>query len=169
MNTYRFHVAPQLTYKYPGVVARQLTVADISRTLLGSTVQQIAGTPTTGYGVVVQLGRASHPHALHDIRVALEQLGFAVVQAEITEWLTATLELALIGGTGGGALGSATKDPGIVILGAAIGFAAGAIAAQFTKKVKARFDAQLVHPYGPHGWSVTPQIPPGWSPSPHPA
>jgi hypothetical protein len=97
---------------------------------------------------------------MHDIRNTMEQLGFSVAQAVITEWLTSTLELALIGGAGGGALGSASKDPGIAIICALIGAGAGAVAAQFTKTVKARFDAQLMHAYGPSGWSITPQPPP---------
>jgi hypothetical protein len=106
------------------------------------------------------MDRSTHHHAMHDIRVALEDLGFKVLQAEITVWLTSTAELALLGGTGGGAIGAATKDPVLFVLGVLIGAGAGAVAAQFTKKVKERFDAQLVHTYGPAGWAITPQAPP---------
>ena len=96
---------------------------------------------------------------MHDIRVAPEDLGFTVLRVEITVWLTSTAELAVLGGTGGGAIGAAIKDPLLFFLFALIGAGAGAIAAQFTKRVKERFDTQLMHAYGPGGWSIAPQAP----------
>jgi hypothetical protein len=160
MTTYKFHAAPQLIYRYPGYAVRQLSANGILQTLAGATVHQIVGAPHTGYDVEIQLDRSTHHDAMHDIRVALENLGFTVLQAEITVWLTSTAELAVLGGTGGGAIGAATKDPVLFVLFALIGAGAGAVAAQVTKRVKERFDAQLMHHYGPAGWSITPQAPP---------
>jgi hypothetical protein len=160
MTTYKFHATPQLIYRYPGYAVRQLSPNGILQTLAGATVHQLVGAPHTGYDVEVQLERSTHHDAMHDIRVALENLGFSVLQAEITVWLTSTAEFAVVGGTGGGAIGAATKDPVLFVLFALIGAGAGAVAAQFTKKVKERFDAQLVHRYGAAGWSITPQAPP---------
>ena|ERR1700675_790201 len=173
MTTYKFHAHPQLMYTYPGYAVRQLSANGIIQTLAGAAVHTFVGTPHNGYDVEVQLERSTHHDALHDIRVALEDLGFTVLQAEITVWLTSTAELAVLGGAGGGAIGAATKDPLLFVLFAVIGAGAGAIAAQFTKKVKERFDAQLMHAYGPSGWSIAPQAPPttqGYpSPWPYPS
>lgn len=149
-----------MTFHYPGYSVRQLTIAAIVRSLAGATVHSMIGSPVSGYDVELQLDRPSHAEAMHEIRVAFAQLGFGVAQAVVTEWLTSTLEFALFGGAGGGALGATSKDPGVTILCALIGAGAGAIAAQFMKALKARFDARLIHPYGPEGWSVTPQQPP---------
>jgi|GEM_PF-2983215 len=162
ITTYKFHAHPQTIFSFPGpgYTVRQLSMNGIMQTLAGAAVHQLVGTPQTGYDVEVQLERPTHHDALHDIRVALENLGFSVLQAEVTVWLTSTAELAILGGTGGGAIGAATKDPVLFFLGILIGAGAGAIAAQFTKKVKERFDAHLRHTYGPAGWSITPQAPP---------
>src|SRR5438309_10169713 len=167
-TTYKFHAHPQLIYTYPGYAVRQLSANGIIQTLAGAAVHQFVGTPHDGYDVEVQLERSTHHDAMHDIRVTLEDLGFTVLQAEITVWLTSTAELAVLGGTGGGAIGAATKDPLLFVLFALSGSGAGAVAAQFTKKVKERFDAQLMHRYGAAGWSITPQDPPYPAPWPYP-
>ncbi len=164
MNTYQFRAIPRTFFASPGLP--QLTAEAILQTLAGSAVHQLSGTPTSGYDVHLQLDRQAHHDALHDIRVAMEQLGFTVGQAIVTEWLTSTLELAVIGGAGGGALGGATKDPWAMAACAVLGVVAGAVVAQFMRAVKARYDAQLLHPYGPNGWYLTPQQQPITAPSP---
>jgi hypothetical protein len=170
ITTYKFHAQPQPIFSFPGpgYTVRQLSMNGIMQTLAGAAVHQLVGAPQTGYDVEIQLERPTHHDAMHDIRVALENLGFTVLQAEVTIWLTSTAELAILGGTGGGAIGAATKDPALFVLFALIGAGAGAVAAQFTKKVKERFDAQLMHRYGAAGWSITPQNPPYPAPWPYP-
>src|SRR5438309_11289374 len=131
-TTYKFHAHPQLIYTYPGYAVRKLSANGIIQTLAGAAVHQFVGTPHDGYDVEVQLERSTHHDAMHDIRVTLEDLGFTVLQAEITVWLTSTAELAVLGGTGGGAIGAATKDLVLIVLYLMFGDGAVVIVADLT-------------------------------------
>jgi hypothetical protein len=171
VNTYRFRALPKFLYAIAFPELPELTVQVIGQTLTGATVHELTGDPTSGYDVHMQLDRSSHHEALDDIRSGMEQLGFNVAQVLVTEWLSSVLEGALVGGAGGGALGAATKDPWVMAAAALLGALAGAAAGSLVRTVKARFDAQLLHPFG-GGWRITPQAPPlpaagAWGPAPY--
>jgi hypothetical protein len=154
MNTYRFHAsrAPQF-WDYGATPT--LSTDDIVQSLAGAAVHELIAYTNGGYDVHVQLDRANHADALTELETALLQLGFNIVQAEITELVTAALEGAFLGGAGGGALGSATKDPFAAFAGLVIGAIAGALVGRGMQTIKARYRADRL---APGVWQLT-QLP----------
>src|SRR5260370_5643314 len=104
MNTYHFRAIPRIAIAFSYRGLPQLTAQSLAQLLVGVTVHQLTGTPSVGYDVHLQLERQSHHDALTEIYSAMEQLGFTVTQAVVTEWVTSVVECALVGATGGGAI-----------------------------------------------------------------
>jgi hypothetical protein len=168
MNTYRFRAIPRIAtaFSYRGLP--QVTTQSLGQLLVGVTVHQLTGTPSVGYDIHLQLDRQSHHDALTEIYFAMQQLGLTVTQAVITEWVTSVVEGALVGATGGGAIGASAKDPWAILLGGAVGFFVGAAAGSLIKTAKATHDARLVHSFNGGQWRIE-RAPPSpatsWAPS----
>ena len=162
MNRYRLRATPHPALAFSYALAHQLTAASIAQALVqaleGVAVRQIAGSSLGGYDVELQLDRPSHGDAVAQISVAFQQLGFSVAEATVTEWVTTTVELSILGCLGGGAVGSATRDPGATVIAAVVGGFAGAIAGAYVHKVAAAYQAQR-HPLLTEAWQLTPIAP----------
>jgi len=170
MHTYRFHTALAGPFfalargTGPGLTADALVQA-----LTGVVVRELVTAPQGGYDVELRLDRQSHEDALAEIEAVLGQLGFAMLQALITEWTTSAIEGAVLGAAAGGAgMGSLTKDPVSAVLAAVLVGGVGAIVGSTMETVKARFTAEKAHPFG-GGWQVTQITPAGTDLGPEPA
>ncbi len=160
MRTYRFHAypaGPYFRWSYSGVPA--LSADSLVTALAGGTVRELVASRHGGYEVDIQLDRPTHTDALADIESALWQMGFETAQALITEWASSLVEGALLGTAGGGAIGSASKDPIGALVGAIIGLAVGAVVGSTLQTAKVRYQADRLHPHG-GGWLLTQLQPP---------
>ncbi len=172
MNTYRLHAHPSAPYWSWNFHAIPLLTEDaLAQTLPGVVIRQLSASPHGGYDLDIRLDRPTHQEAVADIELALRQFGFDTAQALITEWVTSVVEGALLGGAGGGAIGSASKDPVVIVFGAVIGLLVGAAVGSAMQTVKATYEANRLHPFG-GGWHLTivpPQDtqlgPQAWSPA----
>lgn len=146
LNTYRFQASHLYNAWNYGGVLPTLTRDGLVQTLAGVGIRDLTAAPNGGYEAHVELGRPTHHDALTEIESGLVQLGFYAVQAEVTEWATSTVGGALFGGTGGGVIGSATKDPLGFFAGLAIGAVVGAVVGHATQTIKARYRADRIAP-----------------------
>ncbi len=146
LNTYRFHASHLYNAWNYGGVLPALTRNGLVQTVAGVGIRELTTAPNGGYEAHVELGRATHHDALTEIETGLVQLGFYAVQVDVTEWATATVEGALLGGTGGGAIGSATKDPFGFFAALAIGAVVGALVGHTAQTIKARYRADRIAP-----------------------
>lgn len=155
ISTYRFHakrVHPAWSYFYSATPP--LTRAGLSRTLAGVTIHELADS-SGGHHVHIELARSTHDDAIAQIEAALAQFAFYTVQIEVTEWATALVEGALIGGSGGGALGAATRNVVGLVAGVLVGGILGAIFGQSAWSPQARYRADRIAP----GWWQLMQLP----------
>jgi hypothetical protein len=154
MNTYRLlvqsHDVPYLVTRWS---ASALTKERLSQSLAGVAVRDLSEAGTGRYLLELQLQRPSHDQALSDILVALQQLGYSIVEAMVSEWVSAVVQGLLLGAASGGAVGSASRDPRITFVVAAFGAAAGAIAGSGVRNVKVVYQVQRTYP---SGWVLTP-------------
>ena len=172
MNTYRLHAYPSAPYWSWNFHATPIITAEaLAQTLSGVVIRQLSASPHGGYDLDIRLDRPSHQDAIADIESALRQFGFDTAQAVITEWVTSVVEGALLGGAGGTAIGSASKDPVAIVVGAIIGLLVGAAVGSAMQTVKATYEANRLHPFG-GGWHLTVVPPPdmhlgpqAWSPA----
>ena len=147
INTYRFNARHSYNrWNYPGGVLPVLTHNHLLQTLAGVTIRELSNSPNGGYDLHIELSRDTHDNAVADIEAALSQLAFYTVQAEITEWATAVAEGALLGGSGGGAIGASTRTVAGLLIGIGVGAIVGAIFGQASQTIKARYQASRIMP-----------------------
>jgi hypothetical protein len=171
IHTYRFNVRHAYNrWNYPGGVLPALTPAHLLQSLAGVGIRELTASPSGGYDVHIELKRDSHQDAVTEIESVLAQYAFYTPQTEVTEWATAVAEGALLGGSGGGAIGASTRTLEGLILGAGIGAIVGAIFGQAAQTIKARYLADRIMPgmwqftqapipqrgFGPQPWGVQP-------------
>jgi hypothetical protein len=154
MRRYRFQAARGPFFN-PYVGTPGLSPEALTQSLPGAIVRALVQLPLDqGYDVEIQLQRPSHEAALDDIVQAIGQYGLQLLQARIVEVTTAAVETALVGGAGGGLVGSASKDAAATIAGALIGLAVGAMVGSQIERVTAAYVVARPHPMGP--WYLTP-------------
>jgi hypothetical protein len=155
MNTYRFHAFPSAPYwSWNYHALRALSAESLAQVLAGVVVRKLVAAPKGGYEVDIQPARPNHHDALADIETALSELGLTTAQAMITEWVTSIVEAAVLGGVGGGAMGSATKDPFLTIGGVILGLVIGVAVGSAMLVVKAEYQADRIDPFG-SGWRLS--------------
>lgn len=168
MKTYRFHAAPVPSYfRWSPGSPPGITSASLAQTLAGVVVRQVIASPQGGYDIAMDIERPTHGEALADIEAALGSFGYATTQAVITEWATSVVETGLLGTVGGGALGSATKDPLAALAGALIGFVVGAAVGSTMRRITAIYQADRLNHFG-GGWNLSPMPIPNTPPIPEP-
>jgi len=154
INTYRFHAKNLYNaWTYVGGVQPALTRDGLAQALQGAAIRELTTSPNSGCDVHIELARNTHHDALTEIETALANYAFYTVQAEVTEWATAVAEGALLGGSGGGAIGASTRSVGGFIIGAALGAIVGAIFGQAAQTMTARYRADRI---APGMWQFTP-------------
>jgi hypothetical protein len=150
--TYRFHARPLPAFHWSPMP--QLTSESVQQAIVGALIRELTPSPQGAALIEVAMERPSHGDALDEISTALQQLGFDVAQALVTEWATAAVEGAIAGAAGGGALGSATRDAGTVVATVIVGGLVGAAFGSLKPVLKASYQAVRLHPFG-GGWQLT--------------
>lgn len=114
--------------------------------LEGAVVREVGETQWGLRVVDVQLRRPSDAEALDEIVSVLEQLGFSLVEATVSEWVREGFERAIAWAFGGFVLGGGISENLLIGLAA---FAVGGIAAQWVgaegHRLEAQFEAQRDH------------------------
>jgi hypothetical protein len=158
MNTYRLRLRPAGYYGVTRWGPPSLSAETVADALPGAVIRSLVADTTGGLDLDLQLQRPSHKQALDDIAVALQQIGWNIVEAMVTEWVNATAQGIVLGGLGFGAAGSASHDPGIMLVAAVAGALVGGVAGSFVQKVKVVYQVQRAYP---SGWMLTPTQRPG--------
>lgn len=104
-----------------------------------------------GHSVEIGFDRESHLEALNAILVAVQEVGYSVVNGQIAKLTDRALETAV--GLGLGALGvGSTKGEEVAVVAAAIGGVVGLFIGSRLEKAEPIFEVQLT--YG--GWRLIP-------------
>jgi hypothetical protein len=160
-HTYCVRIQPHRYYSLIAAGAGPLTAQSLANAIEGAAVREITQGDRGDQIVDLQLQRSSHEEALNEILVVVQQLGYAWLEATVTEWADNTVGGALIGFVGGGTAGSTSED-GAVSLGlAVIGSLIGAVIGSFIERERVVY---VVHWNG-SGWVLTPLAP---APTPTP-
>jgi hypothetical protein len=162
MNTYRLNIRPSARLAITGWMTPTLTPDAIAAHLGDVTVRELSSTDSYNWVLDLELAEPSHDEALNAIFIAVQQLGFEVLDAYVTEWADRAAELALLGLAGGGIAGSSSRDPDITAL---IAIASGVAGAWFGSKLKRAETVYEVRRAYPSGWVLTP-VPKQQTPAP---
>lgn len=106
----------------------------------------------------VTLTRQDHEAALNDLFVLAQQLGYSLLNGEISKLVGLEIETAILGGLGSGALGTTSNNGWIALLAAAAGAVGGWMVGSSLKRVETVYDVRP-NPFG--GWTFSPRIQPG--------
>ncbi len=158
MNTYSLRLRPAGYYGVTRWGPPSLAAETVTDALEGSVVRSLVADTTGGLNLDLQLQRPSHEQALDDIVVALQQIGWNVIDVTVTEWVDSAVQGIVLGGLGFGAAGSATHDPGIMLIAGLAGAVVGGIAGSLVRNAKVVYQVQRAYPAG---WVLTPVQRPG--------
>jgi hypothetical protein len=153
MNTYRLRVRPIPRLAHAGWYASALSSERLMAELAGASVRGLSGDDSYHWLVDLQLGRETHEEALNEIFIALQRLGFEVVNAWVTEWADRAVQGALLGFAGGGTAGSASRNADLTAI---IALAAGVIGGLVGSQLKRVEKVYELTPSFPDGWVLTP-------------
>lgn len=130
------------------------SIAALEQIIEGATLREATAADDGSLVVELFLDRPSHETALNEIAVALQQLGYAWLEASITEWVDDIIGGAIVGCLGGGAAG-ANGDKLTALLSAAIGALIGAMVGSTINNTKVVY---TVH-WTEAGWEWRPAAP----------
>ena len=160
----KVHVRPELRY------ASLLGGASLPEALTGVledvTVSQWQSAFTGGDHLRLQLSRPSDDELLAEIGAAAIQVGYALVEAEVEEFVDHAVQGAIIGFSGAGtATGAATRNSPLALVAALIGaYAGNRVGAQMRTLIATR--RYQLHRNGQ--WIVTELPVPAQQPTPQP-
>jgi NAD(P)-dependent dehydrogenase (short-subunit alcohol dehydrogenase family) len=135
-----------------------LTPESLASRLAGdAVVQRFAAHPSGAHVVSVGLrrDRESHKEALNELLLAVQELGYTFVEAEITRIADRAIEMAVGLGVGGLGAGSATDNAELALLGAGVGWVVGLLVGANMEKVEVLYRVQWTSA----GWHLTPTSP----------
>jgi hypothetical protein len=115
----KVHVRPEL--RFGSLLGSASLPQALARGIEGVVVSQWQSAPTGGEHLWLELSRPSDGEPLAEIRAAAVQVGYALVEAEVEEFVDNTVRGAVIGFCGGGATGATTRNPLLTLIAAAIG------------------------------------------------
>lgn len=134
MIRYLLRLQPNVRYSFD-LGAAPLTKEAFEQLVEGAVVHAIED---GGFGypavVDVQLDGEPNDQALNAIVMAVERCGYSLIEGEVTQWVDAKAQGALIGLLGGAGGGTRTKNDGIVVLLAALGALLGHLAGAQVRK-----------------------------------
>lgn len=99
------------------------------------------------------LRRPTHQQAVEEAIHALQQVGYSLLEAEVSQIVNRTVEGAVLGFLGGGTLGLPSKNPYVELAAATLGALAGGKAGSMVESVVARYHYSW---FPAAGWVVTP-------------
>ncbi len=153
MNSYRLHIRPTARLAMAGWMQPTLTPDDVAAHLSSVTLRELSSADSYTWTLDLELAAPSHDEALNAIFVAVQQLGFEVLNAYVTEWVDRATELALLGLVGGGVVGSSSGDPDLTAI---VAIASSLAGAWFGSKLKRAETVYEVRRAYPSGWVLNP-------------
>jgi hypothetical protein len=105
-----------------------------------------------GEQLTLSLRSTERDRALNEVLALVQELGYSLLDAEVSEIVDKAVEGAVVGLFGGGALGSTTKSPALALVGGLAGALAGSKAGSMIETVGARHRYQW---FPASGWIVT--------------
>jgi len=103
--------------------------------------------------IEIQRDRESHVEALNELLIAVQGVGYAFAEAEITKVADRALEMALGGGiTGAGVVGSSSQNGEAAFLAGLAGWAVGLLIGAGMEKVEVIYEVQWTNA----GWRLIP-------------
>jgi hypothetical protein len=126
MNIYRVHVRSCDQFEVIGVHAPALTEEAVVQALGGVIIHELNVVAPGQLEMALELGRPTHEEALNDILLAAQQLGYAWVNATVSEWADAMVERAVLGGVSGLAIGAPSQNADVALVAAIVGSLVGA-------------------------------------------
>jgi hypothetical protein len=152
MNTYKIRAQPTAW-------ATSEPTQDVLAQLLDAKLREVVRVPEGGFHVALERHETDHVAAFKDVFVALQQIGYQAIEADVTEWVDQMVESAIVGGLGGGTLASGSESGELMLFAALFGALAGALAGSQVRRVKGgvrgcsraprRLDAAGGHTTGP--------------------
>lgn len=160
----KVHLRPELRYD------SLLGDASLPQALVGVledvVVEQWQSAPTGGDHLWLALSRPSGEELLAEIGAAAVQVGYALVEAEVEEFVDHAVSGALVGfGAAGTATGATTRNPLLALIAAAIGAWAGQQVGASMRTLVASHRYQLHH----NGRWIELPLPERQAPQPDPA
>jgi hypothetical protein len=160
----KVHLRPELRY------ASLLGGATLPQALVGVledvVIEQWQSAPSGGDHLCLALSRPSDEELLAEIGAAAVQVGYALVEAEVEEFVDHAVSGALVGfGGAGTATGATSRNPMLTLIAAAIGAWAGQQVGASMRTLVASHRYQLHHN---GGWIELP-LPERQAPQPDPA
>jgi hypothetical protein len=153
MNTYQLRVRPIHRLTSHGWHSPELNTGHLVSHLPGVNVRGLSSEDPYHWVVDLQLARGTHDDALNEIFVAVQLLGFEVVNAWVTEWADRSVEGALLGLAGGGTAGAASVNADLAALIALVASVLGGLVGSQLKRVEKVYE---LTPTFPSGWVLTP-------------
>lgn len=150
MNTYKIRAQPTAW-------ATSEPTQDVLAQLLDAKLREVVRVPEGGFHVAFERHETDHVAAFNDVFVALQQIGYQAIEADVTEWVDQMVESAIVGGLGGGTLASGFESGELMLFAALFGALAGALAGSQVRRVKAVY---VVVPVHPAGWTLQEVTPP---------
>jgi hypothetical protein len=144
MKTYKIITRPDLYYVRPGLPSL-LTKELLLEELAGVVVRELSEDERGHQTIDVRFRRESDPEALDEIIALLQQLGFVILKATVTEWANELVERAVLGLLGGGAIGAATENGTAALIASAAGALIGGLTGAEAQKLKAEYEARRDH------------------------
>jgi hypothetical protein len=105
-----------------------------------------------GEQLALSLRGAGRDQAFNEVLALIQGFGYSLLDAEVSEIVDKTVEGAVVGLFGGGALGSTTRSPALTVIGGLAGVLAGSMAGSVIEAVGARHRYQW---FPASGWIVT--------------
>lgn len=169
MKTYKLVVNPDVRLAVYGFLS--LTEDVLAEEISDIIVRELSETHFGWHVVDVELRRRSDAEALDEIVLALERLGFSLIEATVSKWASLAAERVL-GGLGGFALGAEISENlavGIATsaIGTLVGHLVGEASRQIAAEYKARRDRRGIWVFEevPRQASVPPGFQPGAIPA----
>jgi hypothetical protein len=155
MNTYRLTLTPQVHLPWAGYGFPALTDQLFIDAVEGVAVRELTTSSGGSFVVDLTLARPDHTDAMNELARFVQNLGYDVVDAAVTEWVDESVEWGAAGLLGGGAVGSTSRDPWMATLIAVLTTAAGAWAGSKIQKAKVIYRVR----WTAAGWEFTPVQP----------
>jgi hypothetical protein len=115
----KVHVRPELCYG--SLLGGENLSEALARGLEDVVVGQWQSAPTGGDHLRLEFSQPSDKELLAEIERAAVRVGYALVEAEVEEFVDNAVRGAVVGFCGGGAAGVTTRNPLLALIAAAIG------------------------------------------------
>lgn len=149
-HSYFFRVRPtQLHAQTRGWPTLEGTAQAFASTIDGGEIRPLAATDDGNHDLELRLRRDEnvdadkHVRVFNHIFIAAQNLGYVVLQAEVRNVVTASVDYAIKGALGGGGVGGlSTKNPYVTLAGMLFGAVVGHAAGEAVEQIKVVYEVR---------------------------